>query len=38
VGDGLGHLDLTAALAATERGDRGGEQFRDRSCVGRGSS
>ena len=38
VGDGLGHLDLTAALAPAERGDRGGEQFGDGSCVGRGSS
>jgi hypothetical protein len=38
VGNGLCHLDLAAALAAAQRGDRGGEQFGDRSCVGRGSS
>jgi hypothetical protein len=25
VGHGLGHLDLTAALAAAHRGDRGGQ-------------
>ena len=33
VRDGLGHLDLAAALAAAERGDRGGQQFGDRSCA-----
>ena len=38
VGHRLGHLDLTAALAAAQRGDRGGQQFGDWSCLGRGSS
>ncbi len=37
MGHGLGHLDLTAPLAAAQRGDRGGEQFGDRGCLGRGS-
>ena len=35
---GVGHLDLTAALAAAQRGDRDGEQVGDRRHLGRGSS
>jgi hypothetical protein len=36
--DGLGHLDLTASFAATQRVDRLGQQFGDFRCLARGFS
>jgi hypothetical protein len=33
--DGLGHLNLAAPLAATQRGDRLGQQFGDFRCLAR---
>jgi hypothetical protein len=36
--DGLGHLDLATPLAASQRGDRLGQQFGDFRCLCRGFS